>query len=206
LNLILLIVAGLLVATSLGTSVPGLLFLFIATHIFCYSTHLALGFSGAIALGLLVVAFPLVSILAGALLDKFCALGPNRTNLQSISVCLTMALIFQSNAFIGYFEEALRIAQEPSSLKLTAFVVSILNTIIFCGGLIAFSSILLAALFEFPFNWINSAATIRIIVPSAALRQLLVIMTLSIVISFAIGLCIAELRPTVIFASSHWGP
>ncbi len=205
-GLIFVIVLGILLATSLGASVPGLVFLFIAAHILSYALHLSIGFTGSIALGLLLIAFPLVSVFAAALLDKFCVLGPNRATLQSVAVCLTMALIFESNAFVGYVESALRIAQDPSAPHLLAFVISVINTVIFCAGLIAFSAMLLAVLFEFPLSWINSAASIRLIVPSAALRQLMVLMVLSLTFNFAIGLCVAELKPTIIFNSINRGP
>ena len=205
-GLIFVIVLGLLLATSIGTSVPGLMFLFIAAHILSYALHLSIGITGSIALGLLLVAFPLVSVIAAALLDKFCALGPNRTTLQSIAICLTMALIFESNAFVGYLESALQIAQEPSTSHLLAFVVSVFNSVLFCAGLIAFSAIILSVLFEFPLSWISSAASIRLVVPSAALRQLIVLMTLSLTFNFAIGLCVAELKPTIIFNGINRSP
>lgn len=150
------------------------------------------------------LAFPLTAYTSGALLDRFCfgegkqVPHKQRAVFGLLLLALTFSLCFQIGPIIGFVNSLQLVLSSGSALKLGAFFAVLGSAVLFCAGAMAFCVMFVILAFELSARWLIGASGSQSAVSFQALRSLLTIVLIALAFNGAMGLMLAELRPSVI--------
>ena len=197
-----LVIAFTLLAAALFSYSAFVLTVFgVAIFLLLHSVNLDLTINSAIAFLLLILLVPGAAVIAGLILDRCCGLVKSSPLFAHVGFIAAGAMAFRSEMALDYIESALLIALDGNIFTGTLWIVSLLSAMFFCGGLVAFSLMMLVWLIEMPIAWYSRAGSYSVSLSFSSLRPIIIIVGVALSFNLMVGLFSSQLWPSILIGN-----
>jgi hypothetical protein len=163
--------------------------------------------AAALPLQLLMLAFilaaPLAARIAGWLVESAALPEGSRDTLNGAALVLALSVQFGSGQFGDLYAAGVDATVSGRAGPVALTLIALLNSVIFCAAVVAFSLLTVNLIIEVPLAWLTSAARVRARPNFAPLRPLVILTVATLGFQLILGSFDANLAPSFFRRPAH---